>query len=136
MCRKIEEGDGLVALRNKRARWSESLERIVQPHHLFHGELGERVRSKYLCQGAKSHERILRRNLMRIGCGFAVSAKDGLVALNDNEHHSRGSGLHEEISAEGIHRLETRERCCGRCLSEGGIGAEYKHESEEDMQES
>ena len=48
---------------------------------------------------------------MGVGRGFAVSAEEDLIVANDDENHTGGAGLKEEVCAESANELDVGERC-------------------------
>ncbi len=117
--REIGQCDGLAAFGYNGAGWSEALERIVEAHGLVRDEFGEDVGSKDLCERAEPQQRVLGGKLMGVGRRFAVSAEKDLIVANDNENHTGGAGLKEEIFAERTSGLGVEERWRKRRLRQG-----------------
>jgi hypothetical protein len=111
MCRQIGERDGTDAFGHNSASRSIALERIVEPQGLVRDEFGENVGSKDLCERAEPKQRILGGKLMGVGRGFAVSVEEDLIVPNDDENHTGGAGLNEEVCAESVNGLDVGKRC-------------------------
>ena len=110
VCRQISERDGTDAFGHNSARRSIALERIVEPQGLVRDEFSENVGGKDLCERAEPQQRILGGKLMGVGCGFAVSMEEHLIVANDDENHTGGAGLNEEVCAESVNGLEVGKR--------------------------
>jgi hypothetical protein len=111
MCRQIGERDGTDAFGHNSARRSIALERIVEPQGLVRDEFSENVGGKDLCERAEPQQRILGGKLMGVGRGFAVSVEEHLIVANDDENHTGGAGLNEEVCAESVNGLDVGKRC-------------------------
>jgi hypothetical protein len=48
---------------------------------------------------------------MGVGRGLAVSAEEDMIVANDDENHTGGAGLKEEVCAEIANGLDVGERC-------------------------
>jgi hypothetical protein len=129
VCRHIGERDGTDAFGQNSARRSIALERIVESHALVRDEFGENVGGKNLCERAEPQQRILGRKLMGVGRGLAVSAEEDMIVANDDENHTGGAGLKEEVCAQSANGLNVGERCWRLCLRESRH--EWQHEQED-----
>jgi hypothetical protein len=128
--RQIGERDGLDAFGHNRVGWGEALKRIVEAHGLVRDEFDEDVGGKDFCKRTEPQQRVLRGKLMGVGCGLAVSVEKDLIAANDDENHTSGAGLKEEICAERTSGLKIRLRWL-RLLRQGRDEGQHEQESEE-----
>jgi hypothetical protein len=129
MCRQISERDGTDAFGHNSARRGIALERIVEPHGLVRDEFGENVGGKNLCQRAEPQQRIPGGKLMGVGRGLAVSAEEDFIVANDNENHTGGAGLKEEVCAESANDgLDVGERCWRLRLRESRHEGQHEQE--------
>ena len=123
---EIDECNGMDTFGYDRAAWSEALKRIGEAHGIVCDEFGEDVCSKYLRERAQAQQRVLGGKLMRVGRGLAVSLEKDLIVANDDENHSGGAGLKEQICAERASRFEVGERWRERRLREGRREGEHE----------
>ncbi|MCU1248272.1 MAG: hypothetical protein JWQ49_1301 [Edaphobacter sp.] len=110
VCRHIGERDGADAFGHNNARRGIALKRIVEPQSLVRSEFSEDVGGEDLCERAEPQQRILSGKLMGVGSGFAVSAEENMIVANDDENHTGGSGLKEEVCAQSVNGLDFGER--------------------------
>ena len=135
MCRNIGERDGTDAFGHNSARRGIALERIVEPHSLVRDEFGENVGGKNLCQRAEPQQRILCGRLMGVGRGFAVSTEEDLIVANNDENHTGGTGLKEQVCAESANELGVGERRWRLCLRESRHEGQHEQEDKQAVRE-
>ena len=97
VCGKSAECDGIVSFGHNCVEWSELLERIIEPYGLVGNKFRQDVGGEDLCERAEPQERVLGRRLVGVGRGLAVPAEKDLIVANDDQNHTRGAGLKEEI---------------------------------------
>jgi hypothetical protein len=135
VCCEISERDGLDAFGHNGARWSKTLERIVEAHGLVRDEFGEDVSGKDLCERTEPQERVLGGRLMGVRRGLAVSTEKYLIVANDDENHTGRTGLKKEICAERLSGLEVGSRWRRRRLREGWHEGQHERERKQCEQE-
>ena len=122
---------GRTAFGDEGARRGVALERVVEPHGLVGDEFGEDVGGEDLGERAEPQQRILGGDLMGVGRGLAVSADEDLIVANDDENHTGGAGLEEEVCAESADGLDVGERCWRLRLREGRHEGQHEQEDKQ-----
>jgi len=135
VCRQIGERDGTDTFGHNSARRGIELERIVEPNGLVRDEFDENVGGKDLCERAEPQQRILGRKLMGVGRSFAVSLEVDLIVPNDDENHTGGAGLKEEVCAESANGLDVGERCWRLRLRESRHEGQHEQEDKQAARE-
>jgi len=135
VCRHIGERHGTDAFGHNSARRGIALERIVESHGLVRDEFGENVGGKNLCERAEPQQRILGGKLMGVGRGLAVSAEEDMIVANDDENHTGGAGLKEDVCAQSANGLDVGERCWRLRLRESRHEAQHEQEYKQGARE-
>ena len=135
MCRHIGERHGTDAFGHNSARRGIALERIVESHGLVRDEFGENVGGKNLCERAEPQQRILGGKLIGVGRGLAVSAEEDMIVANDDENHTGGAGLKEDVCAQSANGLDVGERCWRLRLRESRHEAQHEQEYKQGARE-
>jgi len=132
---QIAEGDGPFKLGDAGTGRGILGEGVVEGEGLVLGEAGEQVCGEDLGEGAEAHDGVVRGRGEGAGGGFAIAAKEGLAAADDDHDHAGGACLGEHLRAEGFGGGEAGKgggedggrdglNLNGRSLREAGCGDE------------
>ena len=72
---------------------------------------------------------------MGVGRSFTVSLEVDLIVPNDDENHTGGAGLKEEVCAESANGLDVGERCWRLRLRESRHEGQHEQEDKQGAQE-
>src|SRR5882757_9190082 len=72
---------------------------------------------------------------MGVGRGLAVSAEEDMIVANNDEDHTGGAGLKEEVCAQSANGLDVGERCWRLCLRESRHEGQHEQEDKQGARE-